>query len=151
MEEKKYPFGVIFIDGKAQLPKNAKFGGIMYFCKESDTASGTNSWLKEYKSYIEDFVINDLFDDELMSFSIIFKFPNGYGAEVKFESDNTKTLDDYYVHAIDISVEMLDKDGEKFTADSDEKKRISEFLDRYCNRRVISYEVEDFLEAVMHI
>ena len=111
----------------------------------------TGSWLKEYKSYIVDFVIDELDDEELMKFSIIFKFPNGLGAVVEFESDNTKTLDDYYTHAINIKVEMLDKNGKKFTDESFEMIRSNSSLYEYCKRFVSVYEVEDFLEEVRDI
>lgn len=149
--EKNYPCGVVFKDGKAQLPKNAKFAGVKSLGREPNTSNMKGSWFKEYKNYIVDFVIDELDDEELMKFSIIFKFPNGFGAVVEFESDNTKTLDDYYTHAININVEMLDKNGEKFTDESYERNRISRFPYEHREELVLPYQVEHFLETVRYI
>ena len=148
--EKNYPCGVVFKDGKAQLPKNAKFAGVKSFGRESTTSSMTGSWLKEYKAFIEDFVINKISDEELMSFSIVFKFPNGYGVVVEFESDDTKTLDDYYTHAIEINVEMLDKDGKRFTKETFEKASIKTFPYTYREEGLLPSQVEHFLEEVRY-
>lgn len=151
MERKKYPCGVGFIDGKPVLRKGAKFGGIKYFCKESNINNITGSWLKEYKCFITDFRINNIFGDELMNFCIIFKFSNGFGAIVEFQSDNTKTLDQNYMHTIEINVEMLDKNGERFTEESFEKNRIDGFPDKHRKMFVLPYQVELFLKEVKAI
>ena len=149
--EKNYPCGVAFKDGKAQLPKNAEFAGVKFLGRESTAGSMTGSWLKEYKSFIEEFVINKIFDEELMSFSIIFKFPNGFGVVVEFESDDTKTLDDYYTHAINLNVEMLDKNGERFTDESYERNRIGRFPHSRREELILPYQVEYYLQQVRYI
>jgi len=37
MEKTRFYRGVVFVDGKAQLPPNAQFAGVMFFCKESSS------------------------------------------------------------------------------------------------------------------
>jgi len=112
------------------------------------------SWFKEYQQYIEDIrLVKTLNEEELRSFAIIFKFPNGYGVRITFESDpNYALLDgDYDEHAINVYVAMLNKDGNWFKRQTFEEVKTKYFPDQYEKEYVSPAEVEKYLEKVWAI
>jgi len=112
------------------------------------------SWFKDYQKYIEDIrLIKTLNEQEVRSFAIVFKFPNGYGVRVTFESDpNYALLDgDYDEHAINVNVAMINKDGNWFTSETFEKVKNQYFPNQYEKEYVSPIEVEEYLEKVWAI
>lgn len=109
----------------------------------------TQSWLKDYAKYVVDFQIlrtcNDV-EDELALLGIIFKFPNGYGVRVEFESDDVFCLE--ADPAINVHVEMLDKNGMQYTEDTFKKARTKKFPNQHRVQFIFYSEVEKFLEKI---
>lgn len=109
----------------------------------------TASWLKEFQKYIADIQIFRTFEEELLHFGIIFKFPNGYGVKLEFEADTfIMCTDDYIKPAINLHVEMLDKNGMQYSEESFKLVRTNSFPVRHREQFVDVEYVEEYLKCV---
>ena len=110
------------------------------------------SWLKEYHKYIVDIQTFRFFEDELHHFGIVLKFPNGYGVRVEFEADTfIMCTDDYIKPAINIHVEMLDRNGVRYTEKSFEEIRTEKFPDKHRYEFVLHSYAEEFIKCVCEL
>lgn len=112
----------------------------------------TVSWLKEYQKYIADIQIFRLFEEELLHFGIIFKFPNGFGVKIEFEADSfIMCTDDYIKPAINIHVEMLDKNGMNYSEETFKMVKTEKFPVMHRIEFVEVETVELYLKSVYEL
>lgn len=110
------------------------------------------SWLKDFQKHIVDIQIFRLFEEELLHFGIIFKFPNGYGVKLEFEADTfIMCTDDYIKPAINLHVEMLDKNGAQYSEESFNTARTDAFPVKHRIQFVEFEDVELYLKCVYEL
>jgi len=115
------------------------------------------SWLKDYQKYLVDIITFDdslvhAANDKIIVLGALFKFPNGYHVKLDIcGCEELKGPYDRYLLGVEVKVEILNKDGKRFTSESYENARNEKFPEKRRMLTSSKKEVESFFKKVFEI